>query len=337
MTSRKIGLNLRKLADNFNLLNINESKPKEIQKENLETLKVENESDIKIDENTKPISTKTNPVINNSRRKSSITAFNSLSSQVISAGNLLPKIQCSNIVELPNEILHIILSYLDFRTLFNLRATCKHFYEICSDEYFFQRLDLQPYWYLVNDDLIKLLTSLTNDIKMLNFSWLKLSSKVILEDFFVNSCQFLITLKLDNCLFVDEDVLKAVGDNCKNLENLSLVGCMNNGNSIENNTHKNKFLHLKNLTKLISLNLYRSAIDTDSIVIILMSCHYLKHLNLGSCINIIDFDLVMDALSSYCKEMESLDLWRAYTLSNTGLDKIANNCVNLVELDIGWW
>ena len=84
---------------------------------------------------------------------------------------------------------------------------------------------------------------------MLNFSWLKLSSKVILEDFFVNSCQFLITLKLDNCLFVDEDVLKAVGDNCKNLENLSLVGCMNNGNSIENNTHKNKFLHLKNFFK----------------------------------------------------------------------------------------
>ena len=264
----------------------------------------------------------------------------------LNAAGIITITHCSNLTELPNEILNLILSFLDFKTLFNLRATCKHFYEICSDEYFLQKLDLQPYWNLIDDNLIGLLAELATDIKMINLSWLKLNSKSVLEIFFINSCKSLTTLKMDNCLIVDEEVLHTISVNCQQLEKLSLVGCMNHTLNNENvsfseniniNKNKNNFFYLKNLRKLISLNLYRSAIDTDSIVQILVACNQLKHLNLGSCINITDFDLVMDVLSVNCKLLESLDLWRAYTLTNVGLNNVANNCVNLVELDIGWW
>ena len=328
------------MADSFNFFNINEPTQNETQENNVEVINISHQPKLQ-DENIKPILTKSNSLSKDSR-KSSIN----ITPEVTLVAHSQTKTQCSNITELPNEILNIILTYLDLRTLFNLRATCKHFYDICSDEYFFQRLDLQPYWHFVNDDLIELLSSLTNDVKMINFSWLKLSSKLVLENFFVNSCQSLITLKLDNCLFVDEEILKIIGINCLNLENLSLIGCMNNKlknnetlslNSENNITNGNDFSFLKNLRKLVNLNLYRSAIDTDSIMQILTACTNLKHLNLGSCVNINDFDLVMGVLSANCKEIESLDLWRAYALTNVGLNNIANNCVNLVELDIGWW
>jgi hypothetical protein len=52
----------------------------------------------------------------------------------------------AEITSLPNEILHIILAYLDLKTIFVLRSTCKTFYELCSDKALFKKLDLQPYW-----------------------------------------------------------------------------------------------------------------------------------------------------------------------------------------------
>ena len=87
-----------------------------------------------------------------------------------------------------------------------------------------------------------------------------------------------------------------------------------------------------------SLDLYRTLCDQDAIVEIIFSCKRLKHLNLGSCVNINNFDEVMSIIADNCSEtIESLDLWRAYSLTQYGLSKIALSCFKLKELDIGWW
>ena len=359
LTSKKIGFNLRKIADSFSFLSVKDKnsnddsakhQPKADQEpavQHLTPICGSSSSLTTTTESSEPAVAKQTSqkyqrsfsLSKETRRKSSQSTQATTSCPQCCLATLT---HCSNLTELPNEILNIILSYLDLRALFNLRATCKHFYDICSDEYLYQKLDLQPYWHLVDDSFIHLLADLTNDVKMINLSWTKLASKEVLERFFINSCQSLITLKMDNCLIVDEEVLNIIGNTCPNLENLSLVGCMNHGEDSltalsTENKHRNSFIYLKNLKNLVNLNLYRSAVDTESIVQILVSCHRLKHLNLGSCINIADFDLIMEVISVNCKHIESLDLWRAYSLSNAGLSKIANNCLDLVELDIGWW
>jgi len=58
------------------------------------------------------------------------------------------KMTCSNIVNLPKEILCLILTYLDLKSIFRLRSTCKTFYGVCTYDYFdyYHHIDLQPYW-----------------------------------------------------------------------------------------------------------------------------------------------------------------------------------------------
>jgi hypothetical protein len=78
---------------------------------------------------------------NTGRRRSSFAISQAIQSTKITS--------CSHLTELPNEILGIIFSYLDLKTIFRLRSTCKFFYELCSDECLFKMLNLKPYWYLV--------------------------------------------------------------------------------------------------------------------------------------------------------------------------------------------
>ena len=243
---------------------------------------------------------------------------------------------CSNIVELPNEVLNMILSYLDLKTLFKLRSTCTTFYNVCSDEFLFKRIDLQPYWYLVDDNFIDVLAKLTRKTTHLNMSWTKLKTCDSLERLLVGSADTLQVLMLESCSFLDGQMLQIVTANCHQLIKLSLKSCTNISNLKD--PVKDAFSSIKNLKHLETLNLYRTQCSQDAIVEILFSCTKLRHLNLGSCVQIIDFDEVMSVIATNCHEsIESLDLWRAYSLTQYGLNKIANSCFKLRELDIGWW
>ena len=62
--------------------------------------------------------------------------------------------KCSNLCDLPHEILHMIITHLDLRSLFRLRSTCSLFYDMCSDSALFKRLVLKPYWHQVNELLV---------------------------------------------------------------------------------------------------------------------------------------------------------------------------------------
>jgi hypothetical protein len=122
-------------------------------------------------------------------------------------------------------------------------------------------------------------------------------------------------LKLDSCQFIDSHMLWIISTNCTQLTHLSMQSCNNIGFR-ENDVGFKELRHLKNL---IGLDLYRTLVDQESIIEILKSCKNLKHLNLGSCVRIIDFDEILQAIAQYCTGIVSLDLWRAYSLTAKGL------------------
>jgi hypothetical protein len=87
-----------------------------------------------------------------------------------------------NICELPDDVLNIIVeNYLDLRSIFNLRSTCHRFYFLCSDPHLFRRVDLQPYWNLVNDGFVEVLGCVSDEMEMLNLSWTKLTDSEIIS------------------------------------------------------------------------------------------------------------------------------------------------------------
>ena len=105
-----------------------------------------------------------------------------------------------------------------------------------------------------------------------------------------------------------------ISTNCIQLTHLSMQSCKNIG--FREDDHG--FREIRHLKNLISLDLYRTLVDQESMIEILSSCKYLKHINLGSCVRIIDFDEIIQAIAQSCTSIVSLDLWRAYSLTAKG-------------------
>lgn len=57
----------------------------------------------------------------------------------------------TSFLDLPIDVLAIIILNLDFKSFFNLRSTCKSLRDLCTDERFYRHLDLQPYWSIVRN------------------------------------------------------------------------------------------------------------------------------------------------------------------------------------------
>lgn len=150
-TTQEIGKELRDLADKFDDFSMDED-------ENDDNVFEINNDKLTSLPHTISTTTDTDHIINAYARSNSVnkesrrSSFGSRrhSSLGSTSDPLLPRTtHCSNITELPYELLGTIISYLDLKTIFTLRSTCKLFYDLCSDEYLFKKLDLHPYWHLV--------------------------------------------------------------------------------------------------------------------------------------------------------------------------------------------
>ena len=157
------------------------------------------------------------------------------------------------------------------------------------------------------------------------------SSKNVQKSFFTKCCSSLTALKLDNCLFVDDEFIALLVKQCPRLEELSLSSC--DGNQLTSDG----IGQIASLPHLIKLNLYRTRVDLKAMCTILASCSDLKHLNIGSCSFVEDFDDLMDTIATKCPHIETLDMWRAYTLTHKGIGRLAAACLDLKYIDIGWW
>ncbi|KAH8009962.1 hypothetical protein HPB51_023018 [Rhipicephalus microplus] len=208
------------------------------------------------------------------------------------------------------------------------------FWKVCYDHVFYRCLDLQPYWEKIDDNALEALQKRCVTLEKLNLSWCGAAGYLSAEafvSFMEVRGELLQCLCLSSCPFVDNECLKVIADYCPNLTELELKGCCNPL------LNRLGFLQISHLSKLVWLDLCRTEIEMFSLISIIRNCNKLRHLSLGSCPVVNNYDDIALEISTYLGNLRSLDLYRARTLSSVGANLFARSCPHLVSLDLGWW
>ncbi|XP_048882454.1 F-box/LRR-repeat protein 4 isoform X2 [Brienomyrus brachyistius] len=233
--------------------------------------------------------------------------------------------------KLPYELIQLIVSHLTLPDLCRLAQTCKLLRQHCCDPLQYVQLSLQPYWAWLSDASLGYLQRCCTMVQRLNLSWTGNRGALTVTGFcsFIKACgQGLVCLELSCCHFLTEACLEVISQTCTGLQELNLSSC--------DRLQPQAFGHIAKLTQLRRLVLYRTKVEQTAILNILTFCTELKHLNLGSCVMIEDYDAVASLLSTRCRSLLSLDLWRCKNLTERGLADLVSGCRLLEELDLGW-
>lgn len=233
--------------------------------------------------------------------------------------------------KLPYELIQLIVSHLTLSDVSRLAQTCKLLHQHCCDPLQYIQLSLQPYWARLSDTSLGYLQGRCTLLQRLGLSWTGNRGALTASGFcsFIKACgQSLVCLELSCCHFLSEACLEVVAQTCVGLQELNLASC--------DRLQPPAFTHISKLTRLRRLVLYRTKIEQTAMLSILTFCVELRHINLGSCIMIEDFDVVASMLSVRCRSLRSLDLWRCRNLTERGLAELASGCRLLEELDLGW-
>ena len=118
-----------------------------------------------------------------------------------------------------------ILEYLDFKTLVRCSQLNKRFNAITRDSKLYRSLNLKPYWNYVNDTTLRYLQERCTHLERIDLSWscdTKISSKVFIH-FLCNRGGKLTHLRLNNCNFVDRNVIIEISMNCPHLKGTTEV------------------------------------------------------------------------------------------------------------------
>ncbi|KAL5244612.1 hypothetical protein ACI65C_012022 [Semiaphis heraclei] len=233
-------------------------------------------------------------------------------------------------LQLPNESLLQIFSYLDLKSLRLCMRVCKRFYNICTDGYFYRELNLKPYWCSFSYSMLISLEPYCNRMTKLDLSWCGITKGILSTAFnlFIEKCGTNLTnIRLDCCGFVNDSTLIAINLFCKYLKELSLRSCT----SIDFEL----ICPPQSFPKMERIDFYRTNITTDCLIFYITCMPNLKHINLGSCKKIDCMDSVAYNLSISNKQLVSVDFWKSYTLSPTGLHHLTV-LKHLEEIDLGW-
>ncbi|XP_056618790.1 F-box/LRR-repeat protein 4 isoform X2 [Triplophysa dalaica] len=208
---------------------------------------------------------------------------------------------------LPYELIQLIVCHLPVPDLCRLAQSCKLFHKHCCDPLQYIQLSLQPYWARLTDASLCHLQSRCTLLQRLNMSWTGNRGAVTAAGFcsFIKACGLsLVCLELSCCHFLNEACLEVIAQMCPNLQELNLASC--------DRLHPQAFNHIAKLTNLRRLVLHRTKVEID------------------------DFDVVASMISSRCRSLRSLDLWRCKNLSERGLAELVTGCRLLEELELGW-
>ncbi|GAB0095762.1 F-box/LRR-repeat protein 4 [Sergentomyia squamirostris] len=233
--------------------------------------------------------------------------------------------------DLPCEILFKILSYLDLVSIFRTAQVCRKLYDVATDPFLYQEINLKPYWHSACDDLLISLTKRATLLKKLDLSWCGLFHSItapVFKDLVRTCCKNLTHLRLNSCKFINAGCMEVVGSVCVNLKELCLRNYSKSPSVLN-------FHCLKNLRCLERLDLFRTQIDSDLLLMTLRYNPTLKHLNLGICSATVNMDDVAIQISRYNRSIVSIDMWKSHYLSSVGLLALSQ-CHDLEEVDFGW-
>lgn len=156
---------------------------------------------------------------------------------------------------LPEEVIQLILSFLDVLSLCRVARTSQLLYKHSYDSLQYTELNLQPHWPQVNNIALQSLHSRSRFLQRLNLSWCH--ANIVSEGAFcryVSACgQNLQDLYLASCSFVTSKAIHEIAKACPNLKELDLSGCKH--------IDGDGFHDISNLVGLQRLNLYRTNID----------------------------------------------------------------------------
>ncbi|XP_014597825.1 PREDICTED: F-box/LRR-repeat protein 4 [Polistes canadensis] len=249
---------------------------------------------------------------------------------IFSTLNNIDSRPCGSFSALPDETVLKILKNLDLKTLCRLCRVNRHFSNIAKDALLYTSLNLKPYWYCLNDHALKYLIPRCQYLQRLDLSWCGNYNMISDRDFvdFIHSCGKLLThLRLNCCRCINDKVILEVSRVCKNLKELCLRNCMGITND--------GFSKLEKLQCLERLELYGTTIETSILCSILRKNPQMKHLNLAGMHDRLNVDEIAIELGNSCLKLESVDFWKAQTLTPHGVRALAR-CVNLREVDFGW-
>ena len=127
-----------------------------------------------------------------------------------------------------------ILEYLDLKTLVRCSQVDKLFNTITRDFKLYRSLNLKPYWNCVDPTTLLYLQERCTHLKRIDLSWsccTKISSEVFID--FLRNCGGELThLRLNNCGFVEDDVIVAISIHCPHLKGTVLRSVTMEGNPI---------------------------------------------------------------------------------------------------------
>ncbi|XP_071803527.1 F-box/LRR-repeat protein 4-like [Asterias amurensis] len=231
---------------------------------------------------------------------------------------------------LPGELIQLIFGDLELPDLCRVAATCKLFKKHCYDQLLFLELDLQPRWHMVNVRTLEGLKGRCEHLQKLSLSWCGDWEAITPEPFsrFISDCGAnLLCLRLAACVFLTAKNINVIASTCQQLQELDL--------SSVRILDSDAFDPLATLTNLTRLNLYRTRISEQVTIKIIRNSPKLEYINLDAVQTIQNYDNVAAELAK-CRNLLSVNLWRARTLTLTGLSILAKGCKDMLEIDLGW-
>ncbi|XP_029056298.1 F-box/LRR-repeat protein 4 isoform X1 [Osmia bicornis bicornis] len=237
---------------------------------------------------------------------------------------------CGSFSTLPDETVLKILKNLDLKSLCRLCRVNRHFNNIARDALLYTSLNLKPYWHCLDTSALNCLALRCHYLQRLDLSWCGNYNMIKYKDFtdFLHTSGTLLThLRLNCCQFVNDEVIFEISKVCKNLKELCLRNCMGVTNE--------GFSNLENLKLLERLELYRTSVETSTLCSILKKNTQMRHLNLAGMHDRLNIDEIAVELGNSCPYLESVDFWKAQTLTPHGV-KALSHCTNLREVDFGW-
>lgn len=233
---------------------------------------------------------------------------------------------------LPYEVLFKIMSFLDLKSLYRCGRVCRTFNQIVAvNSLLYSEVNLRPYWNCVSAPLLQSLKKRCAYTRKLDLSWCGMFNRLTSTDFkdFLSGFDRNLThLRLDSCKFLTSNsCLEAIGSRC--FENLRELTLQNYHPETED------FSGLYYFRNLERLDLNRTTINTQSLLIVLARNEHLRHLNLAFCSLDVNMDDIALQISKYNRQLISLDMWKSHSLTSLGLEALSK-CTLLEEVDFGW-
>ncbi|XP_077273335.1 F-box/LRR-repeat protein 4-like isoform X2 [Temnothorax americanus] len=254
----------------------------------------------------------------------------------LSSGESKEQLDCLS--ALSDEIILIILKYLDMRSFCRMSKVNKRLNNLTQDPFLFKCLNLRNLKIKYSEDLSedcydKILFYFASKCKYLQQLDLTESSRISVPDFvnFLQSCGECLThLRLSNCDFVEKLSLLKISEICKNLKVLDLSHCTLKGMDQEVSS-------LRNLEFLEILDLKGSRIRTEPLCKILQKTRRMRNLNLRMPAAFVDYSELLDLdaitiqLKNSCPDLEIIDLSGNSIITSRGIYALAE-CKNLRKL-----